>query len=211
MNAFDLYATLSLVTDAYEKGLADAEAKGKDAASSMTSSASSGFSKFGSVLGKVGTATVAGFTAAAAGVSALTKQSVQAYGEYQQLVGGIETLYGDAADQIMLYADNAYTSAGLSANEYMETSIQGSAAMIKALKEADAQAQNSNFIPDPTKLQQGIENTESIQQRAAELTNMSIIDMADNVNKMGTSMESVQNAYRGFSRANYTINLMSVA
>lgn len=205
MNAFDLYATLSLATEAYEQGLKDAESKGKSAAESIAGSANSGFSKFSGVMGKVGKATVAGFAAAGAGVAALTKQSVDAYGQYQQLVGGIETLYGDAAGSIMDYASEAYTSAGMSQNEYMEVSIQGSAAMLKALKEADEQAKNSSFIPDPSKLQQGIESTESLQQRAADLTNMSITDMSDNVNKMGTTMEAVQNAYRGFSRGNYTM------
>ena len=205
MNAFDLYATISLVTDAYEAGLKKAEEDGKNAADNIASSGSSGLAKFGSIMGTVGKATAAGFVAAGTGVAALTKQSVDAYGQYQQLVGGIETLYGDAADQIMYYADNAYTSAGLSANAYMETTITGSAAMIKALEEADAKAQDSNFIPDPSKIQQGIEETGSVQQRAAELVNLSITDMADNVNKMGTNMESVQNAYKGFSRANYTM------
>lgn len=136
-------------------------------------------SKMGGAL-KVAAGAAAGAVAATTtAVSALAKQSVDAYGEFEQLEGGIETLFGNAAPTVMKNAENAFKTAGQSMNTYMETSIQSAAALINSL--------------------------EGDQGKAAELMDMSIIDMADNVNKMGTSMEGVQNAYRGFSRGNFTM------
>lgn len=136
-------------------------------------------SKFGSAMGTVGKLAGAGIAAAATGVAALGKQAVSAYADFQQLEGGIETLFGENAPAVMQSAANAFQTAGLSANDYMETAIQSSAAMIASL-DGDTEA-------------------------AASLVDMSITDMADNVNKMGTTMEAVQNAYRGFSRGNFTM------
>jgi phage-related protein len=136
----------------------------------------SGVGKVGKFMVKAG---IAATTAVATGIAAITKASVESFGEYQQLVGGVETLFGDSAQQVINDASEAFKTAGMSANEYMETSIQGAAALINSLG--------------------------GDQAKAAELMNMSITDMADNVNKMGTTMEAVQNAYRGFSRGNYTM------
>jgi len=105
--------------------------------------------------------------------------AVMSYGEIEQLKGGIETLFGDSAQKVLADADQAFRTAGMSAADYMDTSIQSAASLINSL--------GGN------------------QERAAELMNMSITDMADNVNKMGTNMEAVQNAYRGFSRGNFTM------
>lgn len=127
----------------------------------------------------------AGIAAAGAATVTLGKQALEAYADYEQLAGGIETLYTDAegntkaVQTMMENASNAWKTAGMSANEYMETAIESSAALINSLG-GDV-------------------------DKAAELMDMSIIDMADNVNKMGTTMEGVQNAYRGFSRGNFTM------
>lgn len=107
------------------------------------------------------------------------KNAVSSYGEVEQLRGGIETLFGDSAQKVLADADQAFRTAGMSAAQYMDTSIQSAASLINALG--------------------------GDQAKAAEYMNMSITDMADNVNKMGTSMEAVQNAYRGFSRGNFTM------
>ena len=107
------------------------------------------------------------------------KNAVSSYGEVEQLRGGIETLFGDSAQKVLADADQAFRTAGMSAADYMDTSIQSAASLINALG--------------------------GDQAKAAEYMNMSITDMADNVNKMGTSMEAVQNAYRGFSRGNFTM------
>lgn len=168
MNLFDLMATIRLDSSEYEQGLDDAQ-----------KSASSFGDKLGKALSTIGKVSAAAMGVAAAGVTAITKSAVDSYADYEQLVGGIETLFGDAAGSVMADADKAFKTAGLSANSYMETSIQSAAALINSLG--------------------------GDQARAAELMNMSITDMADNVNKMGTSMEAVQNAYRGFSRGNFTM------
>lgn len=109
----------------------------------------------------------------------LTKASIGQYGEYEQLVGGVETLFKTSADIVQGYAANAYKTAGLSANEYMETVTSFSASLLQSL-ENDTEA-------------------------AAEKADLAITDMSDNANKMGTSMESIQNAYQGFAKANYTM------
>lgn len=168
MNVFDLVAKISLDSSEYDKGLDDAS----DKANGMGSKISKG-------VGVASKAVVAGVGVAATAVGGLVTSATKGYGEYQQLTGGIETLYKDASDQMLAYADNAYKTAGLSANEYMQTAIDSSAAMINSLG--------------------------GDTQKAAEMTDMAITDMADNMNKMGTNMESLQNAYKGFSRGNFTM------
>lgn len=161
----------------------EAEAAGKSAGAS---GGGSFLKNFGGAIGGIGKTITAGIGAAAAGVAAaaagigkLVSQSIAQYADYEQLTGGIETLFGDSAQAVMNDAREAYRTAGLSMNEYMETSIQSAASLINSLG--------------------------GDQQEAARLMNVSITDMADNVNKMGTSMEAVQNAYRGFSRGNFTM------
>ena len=125
---------------------------------------------------KVGGAAI---VAAGAAAVAITKQAVENYGEYEQLVGGVETLFKQSADTVMGYAENAYKTAGLSANEYMNTVTSFSASLLQSLG-GDTEA-------------------------AAKYADMAITDMSDNANKMGTSMEMIQNAYQGFSKQNYTM------
>lgn len=117
--------------------------------------------------------------AAATGLGILTKQAVSAYSAYEQLTGGVDTLFKTAYDQVMQYANNAYKTAGLSANAYMDTVTSFSASLIASLDGDTAEA--------------------------AEKANGAITDMADNANKMGTAMESIQNAYQGFAKQNYTM------
>ena len=167
-----LEAFIGLDQSEFDKGLDEAGGKLQGFGKTIAG----GIAGVGKTALAAGTAAVG---AAVAGVSALTSSAVSAYGEYQQMAGGIETLYGDASDQMMEFAKNAYKTAGLSANEYMTTAIESSAAMINSL-EGDV-------------------------YKAAEMSDMAIRDMSDNVNKMGTTMESLQNAYRGFSRGNFTM------
>lgn len=151
-------------------------AASESAGSSAGSRAGSAFAGALGTAARVGAAAV---SAVATGVGAITTQAVNAYSEFEQLTGGIETLYGEASDQMMQYAQEAAMATGQDMNSYMESAIATSAAMISAV--------------------------EGDQARAAELTNMSMIDMADNANKLGTDMEAIQNAYRGFSRGNFTM------
>lgn len=125
---------------------------------------------------KVGAAAVA---AAGTAIVAVGKQAIEQYAEYEQLVGGVETLFKQSADTVMSYAENAYKTAGLSANEYMNTVTSFSASLLQSLG-GDTEA-------------------------AAKYADMAITDMSDNANKMGTSMEMIQNAYQGFAKQNYTM------
>lgn len=127
----------------------------------------------------IGTAAV---TAAGTAIVALTKSSIDAYAEYEQLVGGVETLFEDLSWDVQQNAGKAFETAGLSANEYMSTAMSFAAS-----------------------LNQSLLATEGNIARSADLTDQAIIDMADNANKMGTSMEMIQNAYQGFAKQNYTM------
>ncbi len=147
-----------------------------DQASGKLSKLSSGLGKGLATAAKIGTAAVG---AAAAGITALTKSAVENYAEYEQLVGGVETLFKNSADKVQEYAANAYKTAGLSANEYMSTVTSFSASLLQSLG-GDTEA-------------------------AANFADMAISDMSDNANKMGTSMEMIQNAYQGFAKQNYTM------
>lgn len=107
------------------------------------------------------------------------KQAVQSYAQYEQLVGGVDTLFKDSSQKVQEYANNAYKTAGMSANQYMETVTSFSASLISSL--------------------------DGDTEKASEVANRAIIDMADNANKMGTDMTSIQNAYQGFAKQNYTM------
>ena len=125
---------------------------------------------------KIGTAAVG---VAAAGITALTTAAVNNYAEYEQLVGGVETLFKTSSGRVMEYAENAYKTAGLSANAYMETVTSFSASLMASL------------------------GNDAV--KASALADQAITDMADNANKMGTSMSSLQSAYQGFAKQNYTM------
>lgn len=141
-------------------------------ASSLASTVEKGLS----TAAKIGTAAV---SIASAGVVALTKAAVEEYANYEQLVGGVDTLFKESSEKVQKYAADAYKTAGLSANEYMETVTSFSASLLQSLGN----------------------DTEA----AAEKADMAITDMSDNANKMGTDMSSIQNAYQGFAKQNYTM------
>ena len=137
------------------------------------------FSKLGGVLKTVGAAMGAVAVAAGAAAVKLGKEVIAAYADYEQLVGGVDTLFKDSSQEIQRYAANAYKTAGLSANEYMETVTGFSASLIQSLG--------------------------GDTEKAAKYADMAITDMSDNANKMGTDMSSIQNAYQGFAKQNYTM------
>ena len=116
---------------------------------------------------------------AAAGIGEFIRSAASEGADYEQAVGGMQTLYKENADTMIKYANEAYKSAQISANEYMETATQFSASLLSSLG--------------------------GDTKQAAEAANSAIVDMADNANKMGTSMESIQNAYKGFAKSNYTM------
>ena len=165
---FDLQAVIRLDSNQFENGVKQAEKSGSSLATSLKSGLATA--------AKVGAAAIG---AAATAIGALTTAAVNNYAEYEQLVGGVETLFKNSADTVMGYAENAYKTAGLSANEYMSTVTSFSASLLQSL-DGDTKA-------------------------AASAADMAITDMADNANKMGTSMEMIQNAYQGFAKQNYTM------
>ena len=144
-----------------------------------------GFSKIGGIA-KAGLSIVATSVTAMSGAAAATVgASVKAYAEYEQLVGGVDTLFKQNSKQVQEYAESAFKTAGMSANEYMSTVTSFSASLIQSLG--------------------------GDTKKAAEIGNQAVADMADNANKMGTGIDMIQNSYQGFAKQNFTIKLMSVA
>lgn len=182
MDVFDLFAKISLDSSEYEKGLKNA----KSSAIGLTGL----FGKVGSAaltVGKgifnvatnVAKVSVAATTAGAAAVSALTTLAINSYADYEQLVGGVETLYKDSAAKVQQYAADAYKTSGMTANEYMTTATSYAAALVSSLG--------------------------GDTEQAAELSNMAVSDMADNWNKFGSSADSVQDAYNGFAKGQFQL------
>ena len=127
----------------------------------------------------------AGLAGAATAVGFIVKNSVQSFADYEQLVGGVETIFKKSAPTVEKYANDAFKTAGLSANEYMETVTGFSASLLQSLG--------------------------GDTDKAASYANTAIVDMADNMNKYGSDMTSVQDAYRGFSKQNYTMEITRLA
>lgn len=176
MNIFELFGTIAIQNKDAIKAIDETGEKANGLASTMDKA----FSKIGSVAKTVGKAAVAGLAASTAAVGALMKKSIGNYADYEQLVGGVQTLFGDdAAKTVMENAQKAFQTAGMSANAYMETVTGFSASLVASLK------------GDTVK--------------AADAADMALRDMSDNANKMGTDMTLIQNAYQGFAKQNYTM------
>lgn len=136
-------------------------------------------SNIGSIAGKALKGLGIASAAAAGAVAAIGKAAVTAYADYEQLVGGVETLFKDSASTVIEYANNAYKTAGMSANTYMETVTSFSASLLQSVGNDTAEA--------------------------ARVADMAITDMSDNANKMGTDIGRIQDAYQGFAKQNYTM------
>lgn len=171
MNIFELFGTISVNNSRANRAI--------DETTGLARSAGNVFIKLGKFAAGAGAAVIAGIGAAATAVGKLTKDAVTAYADYEQLVGGVETLFKDSADVVLDYAHNAYKTAGMSANQYMDTVTAFSASLLQSLGGDTA--------------------------KAAQYADLAITDMADNANKMGTSIGDIENAYKGFSKQNYTM------
>lgn len=147
--------------------------KKSESASNKASNALSSIAKKGAKIA------VAGITAVSGAIGVLAKSAVDQYATYEQMTGGVETLFKNSASIVENYAAGAFRSAGLSANEYMETITGFSASLLQGLG--------------------------GDTEKAARIGNMAVTDMSDNANKMGTAMEDIQNAYQGFAKQNYTM------
>ena len=164
MDLFDLYARIRLDTDEYDNGI----------------------DRAGGAMNKLSSMTVAAGNLIADGIKAggkalldFGKQAIGGFADQEQLVGGVETLFKDSSDTILSYAQNAYKTAGMSANDYMETVTSFSASLLQSLDGDTA--------------------------KAADKADQAITDMSDNANKMGTDMQMIQNAYQGFAKQNFTM------
>ena len=203
MELFKLLGTIAVENTDAVKAIKETSGEGEKAESKL----SNAFGKIGSAAAKVGKVVAAGVGTAATAIGTITAMAVKNYADYEQLVGGVETLFNKTNLSLQEYAESvgktcqeafdewgaltagariiqnnaeeAFRTAGLSANEYMETVTSFSASLIASL--------------------------DGDTKKAAEAADRAIIDMADNANKMGSSMESIQNAYQGFAKQNYTM------
>lgn len=203
LELFKLFGSIGLKgVEETKKGIKDTANTAKEESSKIEKAVN----KTGEIASKVGKAAIIGATAAATAIGTITKFVIQHYAEYEQLAGGVETLFGaqglslkkyaqsigqtveqargkydqliQAQTEVMNNAKVAYKTAGMSANDYMNTITS----FAVALKQSTAN-----------------------ETEAAKVANQTVIDMADNANKMGTNMEDIQNAYQGFSKSNYTM------
>lgn len=189
MELFKLLGTIAINNSDANKALKETSSAARGVADDINGAASSGesgggklsgaFKKIGSAAVAVGKAVTVGMGVASAAVVKIGKDAIQAYADYEQLVGGVETLFKDSANTVIENAAAAYKTAGLSANAYMETVTSFSASLLQSL--------GGDTVT------------------AANMADMAIIDMSDNANKMGTSMEMIQNAYSGFAKQNFTM------
>ena len=175
MELFKLFGTIAINNSEANKGIDETTDKAENAHPKI----SAAFEKIGGAAVKVGKVVATGLGVGAAAIGALAKQSLDSYADYEQLVGGVETLFKESGDKVLGYANNAFQTAGMSANEYMETVTSFSASLLQGL--------------------------DGDTEKAAEVANRAITDMSDNANKMGTSISMIQNAYQGFAKQNYTM------
>jgi hypothetical protein len=176
LNIFQLFGEIAIDNSKANEQI-DKTTKG---AKRLASTMKSAFATAGKAAVKAGKVIVAGVAAGTAAMGKLVKSALDGYAGYEQLEGGVKKLFGDDAQNLVMeYARNAYRTAGLSANEYMDTVTSFSASLISSLGK-DTVA-------------------------AAAYADLAITDMADNANTFGSSMEDIQNAYKGFSKQNYTM------
>lgn len=162
---------------------ADGAGDSVEDAGQAAKNADSGFTTWKATLANLAstaiTKVISGCTQLAEKIADVTKSAVGHYAEYEQLVGGVETLFKDSSGKLIDYAEKAYKTAGMSSNQYMNTATSFAASLIQGLGGDTA--------------------------KAVELTNLAITDMSDNANKMGTDIGSIQDAYQGFAKQNYTM------
>ena len=160
----------------FSAGIADLNSQAKAFTDKAGSLLKDGGSK---IVGGLTTAAKASAAAIGAATAAITVQAAKNFSDYQQMTGGIQKLFGDAAQTVIANSENAYRTAGMSANAYMETVTNFSATLVKGLGGDTA--------------------------KAAGVADQAVQDMSDNANTFGTSMESIQYAYQGFAKQNYTM------
>lgn len=175
IDLFKLFGTIEIDNKNANKSLKETSEEGSRAESKL----SKVFTAFGKGAAVAGKAIATGLAVGATAIAGLVAKSTQEFANYEQLIGGVETLFKNSAAKVEQYANDAFRTAGLSANEYMETVTSFSASLLQSL---------------------GGDTNEVV-----EYAQLAITDMADNANKMGTNIASIQVAYQGFAKQNYSM------
>lgn len=203
LELFKLFGIIGLKgVDKTKKDLKDTTNTAKDESSKLEKHVS----KIGELAPKIGKLAVKGVAAAGAAIGTITKFAVSSYSEYEQLVGGVETLFGAQGMTLKEYAENVGQTVEQAKGKYNQL-IQAQTEVMNNAKVAYKTAGMSanNYMNTITSFAAALKQSTANETEAAKVANMAVIDMADNANKMGTNMEDIQNAYQGFSKQNYTM------
>lgn len=203
LELFKLFGIVGLKgVDKTKKDLKDTTNTAKEESSKIEKAVN----KTGEIASKVGKAAIVGATAAATAIGTITKFVIQHYAEYEQLVGGVETLFGAQGMSLKKYAKSIGETVGQAKGKYDQL-IQAQTEVMNNAKVAYKTAGMSanNYMNTITSFAAALKQSTANETEAAKVANQTVIDMADNANKMGTNMEDIQNAYQGFSKQNYTM------
>lgn len=203
LELFKLFGIIGLKgVDKTKKDLKDTTNTAKDESSKLEKHVS----KIGELAPKIGKLAVKGVAAAGAAIGTITKFAVSSYSEYEQLVGGVETLFGAQGMSLKKYAKSIGETVGQAKGKYDQL-IQAQTEVMNNAKVAYKTAGMSanDYMNTITSFAAALKQSTANETEAAKVANMAVIDMADNANKMGTNMEDIQNAYQGFSKQNYTM------
>lgn len=203
LELFKLFGIVGLKgVDKTKKDLKDTINTAKDESSKLEKHVS----KIGELAPKIGKLAVKGVAAAGAAIGTITKFAVSSYSEYEQLVGGVETLFGAQGMSLKEYAEKVGQSVDQAKGKYNQL-IQAQTEVMNNAKVAYKTAGMSanDYMNTITSFAAALKQSTANETEAAKVANMAVIDMADNANKMGTNMEDIQNAYQGFSKQNYTM------
>lgn len=203
LELFKLFGIVGLKgVDKTKKDLKDTTNTAKDESSKLEKHVS----KIGELAPKIGKLAVKGVAAAGAAIGTITKFAVSSYSEYEQLVGGVETLFGAQGMSLKEYAEKVGQSVDQAKGKYNQL-IQAQTEVMNNAKVAYKTAGMSanDYMNTITSFAAALKQSTANETEAAKVANMAVIDMADNANKMGTNMEDIQNAYQGFSKQNYTM------
>lgn len=203
LELFKLFGIIGLKgVDKTKKDLKDTTNTAKDESSKLEKHVS----KIGEIAPKVGKLAVKGVAAAGAAIGTITKFAVSSYSEYEQLAGGVETLFGAQGMSLKKYAKSIGETVGQAKGKYDQL-IQAQTEVMNNAKVAYKTAGMSanDYMNTITSFAAALKQSTANETEAAKVANQTVIDMADNANKMGTNMEDIQNAYQGFSKQNYTM------
>lgn len=203
LELFKLFGIIGLKgVDKTKKDLKDTTNTAKDESSKLEKHVN----KIGELAPKIGKLAVKGVAAAGAAIGTITKFAVSSYSEYEQLVGGVETLFGAQGMTLKEYAEKVGQSVDQAKGKYNQL-IQAQTEVMNNAKVAYKTAGMSanDYMNTITSFAAALKQSTANETEAAKVANMAVIDMADNANKMGTNMEDIQNAYQGFSKQNYTM------